>query len=356
MSVKKFVSSILVASAAMGVLGANVSAATGDVKINKTNFPDAVFRKYVSENFDKNKDKKLSKSEIKNAKKITIIGGGLTDMTGLKYFTELKYLDVTDNSLTKLSVKSNKKLSTLICSMNNIKKLDISNCPRLIMAYMGEFSVDDKCYRYERTDTPSSLLIVPHDPDPIIYTNKATIKGWYQIGDNKVYYRDGEMLWGGSWRKIDKKYYMFDMSGLLLKKTFLTVGQKGYYLSKSGARVTGWKELKSANDGKKHWYYFNSKGVSQIGWTKIDKKKYYFEQEINDEGYEEYYGVRVTGFYDIDGKDYYFNKSGAMVTGWKKISKKWYYFKKSGVMAKNEKIKIGKKTYKFNSKGVCTNH
>ena len=354
MSVRKCISSVIISSVVIGVMGTNAFAATGDIKINKDNFPDAKFRAYVSENFDKNSDKKLSKSEIKAAKKIAIVGYGVTDMTGLKYFTELEYLEVTGNPIAKLNISNNKKLSTLYCPYTDIGKLDISNCPLLIMAYMGEFSVKDDYYRYERGDAPSSILIVPHNPETIVYTNKATIKGWYQIGDNWVYYRDGEMVWGG-WKKIDKKYYYFDMSGIMESKTFLTVGQKGYYLSKSGARVTGWKELKSPNDGKKHWYYFNSKGVSQIGWTKIDKKYYYFEQEINDEGEEECYGVMVTGFYEIDGKDYYFSKSGAMATGWKKISKKWYYFKKSGVMAKNEKIKIGKKTYKFNGKGVCTN-
>ena len=355
MSFKKCVSTVLVASVAMGLLSVNVSAATGDVKINSTNFPDKVFREFVLEYLDSNHNKVLSKSEIKTVKMITIEDCGLTDLTGLKYLTELEYLDVTDNALTKIDISKNKKLSTLIITGNNIKKLDISNCPLLFMAYMGESSVYDHYYSYVREDAPQAKLEVPHgDPETIVYTNKATIKGWFQIGNNWVYYRDGEMVWGG-WKKIDKKYYYFDMAGIMLSKTFLTVGTKGYYLSKTGARVTGWKELKSSNDGQKHWYYFNSKGVSQIGWVKIKGKYYYFEAEMNDEGFEDYYGNMVTGFYEVEGKDYYFNKSGAMVTGWKKISKKWYYFKKSGVMAKNEKIKIGKKTYKFNSKGVCTN-
>ena len=39
------------------------------ISISKKNFPDQVFRELVKSNYDKNKDKKLSSSEIKKAKK-----------------------------------------------------------------------------------------------------------------------------------------------------------------------------------------------------------------------------------------------------------------------------------------------
>lgn len=53
------------------VAGTNESEAKAPKKIaiNKKNFPDQVFRELVKSNYDKNKDKKLSKGEIKKAKK-----------------------------------------------------------------------------------------------------------------------------------------------------------------------------------------------------------------------------------------------------------------------------------------------
>ena len=52
------------------VAGTNESEAKAPKKIaiNKKNFPDQVFRELVKSNYDKNKDKKLSKGEIKKTR------------------------------------------------------------------------------------------------------------------------------------------------------------------------------------------------------------------------------------------------------------------------------------------------
>ena len=47
-------------------------AAMGDVEINETNFPDAKFRNYISENFDQDGNGSLSSAEIANVKKISL--------------------------------------------------------------------------------------------------------------------------------------------------------------------------------------------------------------------------------------------------------------------------------------------
>ena len=75
--------------------------------------------------------------------------------------------------------------------------------------------------------------------------------------------------------------------------------------------------------------YFYKNGKKQTGWQKVGKKKYFFS-----------------------------TKTKVMKVGWAKIDKKYYYFSKTkatlGQMVTG-KLKIGKKVYKFNKKGVCMN-
>ena len=124
------------------------SAAEGDVAINETTFPDANFRSYVQENCDTNSDGTLSVEEIAAVTSIDVQSKGITDLTGVEYFTalttlncglnsltsldmsnntELKYLACNNNQLTILNVSSNKKLTDLIMYWNQLTSLDLSN-------------------------------------------------------------------------------------------------------------------------------------------------------------------------------------------------------------------------------------
>ena len=114
-----------------------VDAAQGDVKINSTNFPDAGFRKYISENIDLNEDGVLSKAEIKKVKTICLSymseedGYTCKSLTGINIFTELQTLKCAGNKLTKLDVRKNTKLVELDCDVNKLTKLDVSKNSKL---------------------------------------------------------------------------------------------------------------------------------------------------------------------------------------------------------------------------------
>ncbi len=118
------------------------------VEINETNFPDAIFRQYVTENIDKDNDGVLSTEEIITVTNIDVSNKGISDLTGIEYFTnledlhcnynKLKVLDVSnntalrslsccDNQLTSLDVSNNKDLYNLICFNNQLTTLDVSN-------------------------------------------------------------------------------------------------------------------------------------------------------------------------------------------------------------------------------------
>ncbi len=156
-----------------GVSNQEAQAASKTVAINKKNFPDLVFRELVRANYDKNKDKKLSASEIKRAKKFgsssckntvkikTSKYGkytkkyirdikkfkGIEKLTNLQKFIanetpvktmnlkknkKLTYLEMTDGKLQKLDLNSNKKLKYVYLGYNQLTSLKMNKCKKLL--------------------------------------------------------------------------------------------------------------------------------------------------------------------------------------------------------------------------------
>lgn len=111
--------------------------AAGDVKINATNFPDAVFRNYVSEKCDKNKNGTLSQTEIEKTTELNISNADIKDLTGIEHFTNLNILSCGMNYLTKLDLRKNTKLTELDCYNNQITNLDISKNTKLTRLSCG---------------------------------------------------------------------------------------------------------------------------------------------------------------------------------------------------------------------------
>ena len=145
-----------------------------DVVINNTNFPDENFRKYVTDEFDRNtKDGKLSPQELEVVTEMTVASQDIHDLKGIEHFgnlqelfcygipltsldisknlelnrltiqytelttldvsknTKLSYLICTDNQLTELKLAQNTQLSTLSCLHNQLTELDVSQCSAL---------------------------------------------------------------------------------------------------------------------------------------------------------------------------------------------------------------------------------
>ncbi|MBQ2062738.1 MAG: immunoglobulin domain-containing protein [Oscillospiraceae bacterium] len=134
-------------------------AASGDVTINSTNFPDKTFRNYVKENFDTNGNGVLSASEIADAKVIYVSETSVTSLKGVEYLTALEELYCWDCQLTSLDVSKNTKLWDLECYNNQmtsltvgqqanliilefwnnkVTKIDVSGCPELIDLGCGD--------------------------------------------------------------------------------------------------------------------------------------------------------------------------------------------------------------------------
>ena len=158
------------------------TAEAADVAINSTNFPDKGFRAYVKKEFDKNKDGKLSASEIKKADWIYYVDKGCTSMKGIELFPNLKGLYCQNNKLTSLDVSKNTKLEHLSCSGNKIIKLDISNCPWIIRTY-----IEPSEYYYPDVDDDEGAceywLAIPED-DYEEETDDPGHEYWFSVDES----------------------------------------------------------------------------------------------------------------------------------------------------------------------------
>ena len=80
--------------------------------------PDANFKVYLLENFDENKDGNISLLEAKTVKEINCPGKEIEDFTGIEKFTNITFLDCSNNKLEELDIRYNKKLNKLVCNGN----------------------------------------------------------------------------------------------------------------------------------------------------------------------------------------------------------------------------------------------
>lgn len=185
---------------------ANVSVAKASKKIaiNKKNFPDQVFRELVRINYDKNKDKKLSKTEIKKAKRfgtsktynsieikkskyskyvhkdISDIKNfkGIEKLTNLQKFVangtsvktinlkknkNLTYLKMQDGMLCKIDLNSNKKLKYVYLPYNKLTSLKMNKCKKLIKVNItGHMIKKVKIYRNKKTEIYGEDYYTPY--------------------------------------------------------------------------------------------------------------------------------------------------------------------------------------------------
>ncbi len=105
------------------------------VEINEANFPDENFREHVKKKFDTDGDGVLSKEEIEAVTEIYVNKKGISDLSGLKYFINLRALYCTDNQLTSLDVSNNTALAEIKCNGNQLTTLDVSNNRALLWVH-----------------------------------------------------------------------------------------------------------------------------------------------------------------------------------------------------------------------------
>ena len=116
---------------------ADAAVSEGYIAINEKNFPDENFRDYVAGEWDKNRDKYFSPSEIANAKWISCDNKEISNLKGIEFFTNIWLLECYYNNLTTIDLSHNKNLSYINCHHNQLKELDVSGLPLLKTFYCG---------------------------------------------------------------------------------------------------------------------------------------------------------------------------------------------------------------------------
>ena len=98
-------------------------------------FTDDKFRDWCVENFDRDGNGVINLLEAQMVTRIECINAGITSLDGIEYFSRLKNLNVSDNSLTALDVSGNRSLVSLDVSNNtSLASLDVSKTVKLIVS------------------------------------------------------------------------------------------------------------------------------------------------------------------------------------------------------------------------------
>ena len=96
-------------------------------------FPDPIFRAYVMDKFDTDKDGKISKEEAEKVTQISVSKSlsipdneKIASLEGIQYFINLTTLYCQINKLTELDLTQNTALEYLNCSYNDLTELNVS--------------------------------------------------------------------------------------------------------------------------------------------------------------------------------------------------------------------------------------
>ncbi len=110
----------------------------GSVQIHANTFPDNMFRYYITNFLDTDKNNVLSAEEIAAITELNIEACGISDLTGIEYFENLKVLACDYNNIRELDLSQNKALEELYCGENfSIENINVSNNKALKVLYCG---------------------------------------------------------------------------------------------------------------------------------------------------------------------------------------------------------------------------
>jgi len=93
--------------------------------INENIFPDPIFRQYVKDAFDSDKNNYLDPDEILYARNIHIEGKGVQSLKGIEKLTELRGLYCSKNKIKKIDLSKNTLVTGLWCDNNPLEGLNL---------------------------------------------------------------------------------------------------------------------------------------------------------------------------------------------------------------------------------------
>jgi len=100
-------------------------AAVGQVDITEK-FNDPIFRAYVYSRIGKTAPAPILDCDVSGITKVNVYNKGISDLSGIEYFTAMDSLFCDNNQLTTLDVSKNTALTVLVCGDNQLTTLDVS--------------------------------------------------------------------------------------------------------------------------------------------------------------------------------------------------------------------------------------
>jgi len=164
--------------------------------------------------------------------------------------------------------------------------------------------------------------------------NGAASTGWQYLkwsgGNDWFYFNDkGDML-KGMQNIGGRNYYMDTRTGAMAKNKWVKSGGKWYYMDKTGAASTGWRQLDWG--GGRNWFYFNGNGEMLTGMQNVGGNMYYMDGKTG--------AMAKNQWIKSNGKWYYMGESGVAAKGWNYLKsgsgQNWYYFNPDGTMKASE--------------------
>lgn len=114
-----------------------VPALRASVVLNSTNFPDPIFRSYISGQTSVAVGGTLTDAILGNVYSISVEEMGIGSLKGIEHFPNLDHLNAVGNNLTEIDVSNNPKLTILYLTNNSLTSLDVSNNPLLTQLSFG---------------------------------------------------------------------------------------------------------------------------------------------------------------------------------------------------------------------------
>ena len=109
-------------------------AASADVAINSTNFPDANFRSYLMSEYPSGT---ITTAQLNARTELEVNNKGISNMKGVEYFAQLTKLSCYGNNLTSIDVSNNTKLTYLNVFANQLTSIQgLVNCTVLEQLYL----------------------------------------------------------------------------------------------------------------------------------------------------------------------------------------------------------------------------
>lgn len=126
------------------------------VVLNSANFPDPIFRAYISQKTGVAEGGTLVDGILKQMRTIDVKSKGIESLKGIEYFTNLDCLSAPDNNLTEIDLSNNTLLKYAYLKDNSLSSIDVSNNVNLIELDVGntEGKGYNKLFRLNLSNNP----------------------------------------------------------------------------------------------------------------------------------------------------------------------------------------------------------